>query len=34
MKFGVFYNPMVPKRPDRDDWDPGQERQAFLDTSA
>ena len=31
MKFGVFYNPMVPKRAGQVDWDPGQERQAFLD---
>ncbi|WP_066554602.1 LLM class flavin-dependent oxidoreductase [Croceicoccus bisphenolivorans] len=31
MKFGVFYNPMVPKYPDRNDWMPGQEQQAFRE---
>jgi alkanesulfonate monooxygenase SsuD/methylene tetrahydromethanopterin reductase-like flavin-dependent oxidoreductase (luciferase family) len=31
VKFGVFYNPMVPRRPDQQDWEPGQERQAFRD---
>ena len=31
MKFGVFYNPMVPKAPGRQDWEPGQERQAFRE---
>ncbi|MEI4271151.1 LLM class flavin-dependent oxidoreductase [Klenkia sp. LSe6-5] len=30
MKFGVFYNPMVPKASDQEDWDPGQEREALL----
>ena len=31
MKFGVFYNPMVPKAPGRQDFDPGQERRALTE---
>jgi alkanesulfonate monooxygenase SsuD/methylene tetrahydromethanopterin reductase-like flavin-dependent oxidoreductase (luciferase family) len=31
VKFGVFYNPMVPKAPGRDDWEPGQERKVLTD---
>jgi alkanesulfonate monooxygenase SsuD/methylene tetrahydromethanopterin reductase-like flavin-dependent oxidoreductase (luciferase family) len=31
MKFGVFYNPMVPRAPGQHDWDPGQERRAFTE---
>lgn len=31
MKFGVFYNPMVPRAPGQQDWDPGQERRAFTE---
>jgi hypothetical protein len=31
MKFGVFYNPMVPRAPGQQDWDPGQERKAFTE---
>ncbi|MEV4581553.1 LLM class flavin-dependent oxidoreductase [Nonomuraea jabiensis] len=31
MKFGVFYNPMVPKDPDHDDWEPGRERRAYAE---
>ena len=31
MKFGVFYNPMVPRAPGQQDWEPGQEHQAFRE---
>ena len=31
MKFGVFYNPMVPRAPGHQDWDPGQERRAITE---
>ncbi|GLZ11992.1 flavin-dependent oxidoreductase [Actinomadura sp. NBRC 104425] len=31
MKFGVFYNPMVPKASGEDDWAPGRERKALND---
>jgi alkanesulfonate monooxygenase SsuD/methylene tetrahydromethanopterin reductase-like flavin-dependent oxidoreductase (luciferase family) len=31
MKFGVFYNPMVPKASGEDDWSPGQERKALTE---
>lgn len=31
MKFGVFYNPMVPKAPGQSDWEPGQERKVLAD---
>jgi len=29
MKFGLFYNPQVPKPLDQDDWEPEQERERF-----
>jgi alkanesulfonate monooxygenase SsuD/methylene tetrahydromethanopterin reductase-like flavin-dependent oxidoreductase (luciferase family) len=29
VKFGVFYNPMVPKAPGQQDFDPGQERRVL-----
>ena len=29
MKFGLFYNPMVPKAPGQKDWEPGQERRVL-----
>jgi alkanesulfonate monooxygenase SsuD/methylene tetrahydromethanopterin reductase-like flavin-dependent oxidoreductase (luciferase family) len=31
VKFGVFYNPMVPTAPGQDDWEPGQERKVLTD---
>jgi alkanesulfonate monooxygenase SsuD/methylene tetrahydromethanopterin reductase-like flavin-dependent oxidoreductase (luciferase family) len=31
MKFGVFYNPMIPRASGQQDWDPGQERKAFTE---
>ncbi len=31
MKFGVFYNPMVPKPAGEADWEPDQERRAFTE---
>ena len=31
MKYGVFYNPMVPKALGQSEWEPGQERQALTD---
>ena len=32
MKFGLFYNPMVPRRPGELEWEPGEERNAFKST--
>jgi alkanesulfonate monooxygenase SsuD/methylene tetrahydromethanopterin reductase-like flavin-dependent oxidoreductase (luciferase family) len=31
MKFGLFYNPMVPKRRGATDWDEGQEREKYRE---
>jgi alkanesulfonate monooxygenase SsuD/methylene tetrahydromethanopterin reductase-like flavin-dependent oxidoreductase (luciferase family) len=31
VKFGVFYNPMVPKPPGQQDFEPGQERRALRE---
>lgn len=31
MKFGVFYNPMVPKAPGQAGWEPGQERRVLTE---
>jgi alkanesulfonate monooxygenase SsuD/methylene tetrahydromethanopterin reductase-like flavin-dependent oxidoreductase (luciferase family) len=31
VKFGVFCNPMIPKAPGQQDWEPGQERRAFRE---
>jgi hypothetical protein len=31
MKFGAFCNPMVPRAPGQQDWNPGQERRAFAE---
>jgi alkanesulfonate monooxygenase SsuD/methylene tetrahydromethanopterin reductase-like flavin-dependent oxidoreductase (luciferase family) len=31
VKFGLFFNPVIPKRSGHDDWEPGQERKAMLE---
>ncbi|GAA4025270.1 LLM class flavin-dependent oxidoreductase [Streptomyces plumbiresistens] len=31
MKFGLFFNPVIPRPSGQHDWDPGQERSAFLE---
>ncbi len=31
MKFGLFFNPVIPKAPGRRDWEPDQERRAFIE---
>jgi alkanesulfonate monooxygenase SsuD/methylene tetrahydromethanopterin reductase-like flavin-dependent oxidoreductase (luciferase family) len=31
VKFGLFFNPLIPKPSGQHDWDPGQERTTFLE---
>lgn len=31
MKFGLFYNPMVPKKPGASDWEDGQEQRKYAE---
>lgn len=31
MQFGLFFNPIIPRACGQYDWEPGQERSAFLE---
>lgn len=31
MKFGLFFNPVIPRRSGQRDWDPDQERRSFVE---